>query len=1835
MNAPPGYRVVAELLSDTSSRLLRVAREEDGAPFLLKSLVADYPSPAELARIKHEYNLLRDLAVPGVCRTVGILDVEGRPAMLLEDFDGESLDHILARKKRFTMEEFFRIAIGLTDILGGIHGANIIHKALTPTNILLNATTHELRVVEFGQAVVASQEDASIARSAILEGKLSFMAPEQTGRMNRQIDHRSDYYSLGVILYRILCGQLPFESDDDLELLHALIALRPVAPVERVPELSQVVSDLVMRLLEKDADSRYQSAWGIRHDLEECRRRHDQFVHIAPFKLGRYDRSDRFRLVQRLYGRDEQLGQLMGAFDRVCQGSREMSLVSGPAGIGKTALVLELYKPITVRRGFFISGKFNQLQRNNPYSAVVEALRGLIREILAEDEATLETWRKRLLEALRQNGQIIIDVIPEVASIIGTQPPVPPLGPVESQNRFERVFADFMRVFCRASHPMTIFLDDLQWADSASLALAELLMTDEHTSHFLMIGAYRVSEVGEGHPLAQTRRKLKSQGCRIEEVVLGRLEFEHVAELIDDSLRTGLQRAEPLARLVVEKTDGNPFFIGMFLKAIHTDGLLGFDRQALEWRWDLDRIREASTTDNVGDLLAARLDRYAVETRRLLQLAACIGSQFSLRQLATISQKEQTIVAEALRQPLEEGLFVSLNEAYKVQELPAERGDERHLVRYRFAHDRIQQAAYRAGGEEDREAAHLQIGIHLLASTAPERLEECIFDIVNQLDAATSLLDEQDQRDQLAWLNLTAARRARAAAAFGVAYDYLRTGLDLLGDGAWRRDYSLALTMYVEATEAAYLATRYEDMDALAAVVLREAKHLLDKVKVYEIQIDAEKARYRLHGAINMALPVLKLLGVSLPSEPGLFDLALAMADTRMAMGRKSIESIAELPEMTEPIVLARMRLITTLSSAAFFVKPELLPIPIFRAVKYSVQYGNAPSSASIYAAHGLVLCVMGRIEQGYRFGELALRLQDEYLAGDHEARTHEAKTHFLVYCFISHWKSHLRTTIDPLRKAFQDGMEAGDNEYASFCALWTCLHTLFCGKELMDVAATFRAYADTVRGLKQTMAYQNYCMYQQAVDNLLGGAEDPCLLVGEFFDETAKLPKILETEDFTTLFLYHIVKLMMQFLFQNFEQAVEHARKAEEYVDGAGSFYTVPLLRFYASMAYLAVYARSSPERQRRISKTVQKNQKYLRLCARHAPMNHAHRYHLVEAERLRVLGNKNDAMEHYAEAAALAREHGYTHEEALAHELAARFHLANEAMEPARRKLREALLCYQRWGAEAKSGQLELRYWNIMHADMARPDPVGSRQLDLESVLEAARTISEEIVLDRLLERLMKVVVHTAGAQRGFLLLETDGKLYIEAACGENGDGVDVLLGEPFMDTRRLSTSIVNWVLRSGEDVVVSHPAMDDRFSKRHDPYLQTRRPKSVLCLRVMRKAELCALLYLENNLTGSAFSEHSVAVLHYLTAQIAIALENARMFSNLEQSELRFRELYDNIADSVVLVDGSDRIVVANPSFYGMVGIPRREAGELTFSRWIHPDDREEVARHLWEPLEAGAEVRNAAFRLVGAGGTPYQVECSGRVIQRDGGRNEYQLVIRDVTERNRLQEKVIQSLKDVQNARSGIILGLAKLAEYRDTDTGAHLERMREFARVLAIDLRRVPKYREHITDAYIEDIYFSSPLHDIGKVGIPDHILCKRGTLTPEEREHMERHAEIGGKVIRAVEERVGHQSFLRVAMQVAECHHEKWDGSGYPKGLAGEEIPLSARIVALADVYDALTSQRIYKPAFSHQKSREIILEDSGTHFDPEVVAAFLNQEEQFQQIRAEFHDDAGVLLPE
>ncbi|MGK7901433.1 MAG: AAA family ATPase, partial [Hormoscilla sp.] len=690
MIALPGYQTIAQIYESANSHLYRAIRSQDRQPVILKVLKQDYPTPGQLTRYKQEYSLVRGLNIPGVISAYDLQLVKNTLVMVLEDFGGESLQEIV-RKRQFPLSEFLAIAIRITEILGDIHAAQIVHKDINPANIVFNPTTGELKIIDFGIATILSRSNTTLKNPAVLEGTLAYMSPEQTGRMNRSLDYRTDFYSLGATFYQLLTNQLPFAATDAMELVHCHIARQPLPPHALNLDIPPCVSDIVMKLLAKTAEERYQSAWGIKADLELCLDQLQTRGNISEFPLGTQDISDKFQIPQKLYGRDLEVETLLQAFDRISQGKTEMMLVAGYSGIGKSALVHELYKPITRKRGYLISGKFDQFQRNLPYSAVVSAFGELMRQLLAESETELNHWCSRILAAVGPNGQVIIDVIPEVELIIGTQPAVQELGPTETKNRFNLVFGNFIRVFCQQHHPFVIFLDDLQWADDATLKLLALMMTDTDTNSLLLIVTYRDNEVSPTHPLMMTLEEIAKQGAIVNQINLRPLNLEEITQLIADTLPGDRDRVIPLAELVVRKTAGNPFFVNEFLLTLHQENLLTFDLQQRTWQWDIQKIEAVGITDNVVELMISKLQKLPDRTQQVLRWAACVGNQFDLDRLAIVQEKSAAETYEALLPAIQLGLIQPTSELETTDMMAVDA--PLLIVNYKFGHDRVQQAA--------------------------------------------------------------------------------------------------------------------------------------------------------------------------------------------------------------------------------------------------------------------------------------------------------------------------------------------------------------------------------------------------------------------------------------------------------------------------------------------------------------------------------------------------------------------------------------------------------------------------------------------------------------------------------------------------------------------------------------------------------------------------------------------------------------------------------------------------------------------------------------------------------------------------------------------------------------------------------------------------------------------------------------------------------------------------------------------------------------------------------------------------------------------------------------
>lgn len=1516
-----GIAVHSKIYESSNSLVYRGIRTQDEQAIVVKLLKQDYPSPQELTRYRQEYEITHSLNLEGVVKAYSQQNYQRTLFILLEDFGGESLEQWMQQQPSFcpmSLSTFLRLAIALVDILGSIHVNNIIHKDINTGNIVFNPCTGVVKIIDFGIATRFNRTNPTFKNPHGLEGTLAYLSPEQTGRINRSLDYRTDFYSLGITFYELLTGHLPFPTTDLLELIHCHIAKQPVPPHEVNANIPKPISDIILKLMAKNAEDRYQSAWGIKADFEICVHQLERSSQIDRIQLGLQDISAQFQIPQKLYGREAEIAALLTAFNRAAGGGAErgsiptsprplvspssaMMLVSGYAGIGKSALVQELYKPITAKRGYFISGKFDQFQHDIPYSAIAYALQQLVQQLLGEPDEQLQQWRSHLLEALGSNGQLIIDVIPEVELIIGKQLPVLEVGATEAQNRFNRVFQQFIRVFCSQEHPLVIFLDDLQWADSATLKLIELLLLGKQTQFLFLIGAYRGNEVNSTHPLAFTLERLRKQGAVLQEIILAPLTLESLSQLIAETLHQNTNTVRSLAKLVLSKTEGNPFFVGEFLRMLHSENLLTFDVALSSWQWNMAQIQAQNMTDNVVELLLLKLQKLPEGTQQMLRLAACIGAEFDLETLAIVGEQSPQSISLDLLEAIQAELIQPLSEL-----------DENLLVQeYQFLHDRVQQAAYALIDESQKQMVHLQIGRNLLEDTSPKRASERLFEIVDHLNHGIEFVSEQSERNEIARLNLLAGQKAKGAIAYSTAKTYLATGRKWLERFSWQIDYDLTLELYVHTTEVAYLCGDFEDVERWAAIVLQEVKAVLDSVKIYDIKIQTDIAQNQLLEAINTALQVLQQLGIGFPEQPSQSDIQLELDAIASLLGERSIESLSHLPEMVEPDKLEAMRILSRITTVAQIAAPSLMPLLASKQVSLSIQHGNASTSPVAYANFGLVLCgTLGNIESGYEFGQLALRL----LLQPH-TQVSKARTITIVNNFITPWKKHIKETLQQFLEGYQSGLETGDLEFAGYCAHCYCYHSYVVGKELVELERKMATYGEAIRQIKQELPLTWNQLYQQSVMNLIGRSANTSRLIGEIYDEEIELPQHKIVNNGFAIFNTYFNKLFLCYLFCEYDQAVENSNMAENYLIQMSATFAKAVYYFYDSLARLAIYSESNTKVQSEILKTVTVKQEEMKRWAYCAPMNYLHKYHLVEAEKARVLGHLSEAEELYEQAIWGAKDNEYLQEEALSYELAAKHYLARGREKFSQAYMKEARYCYERWGAMAKVNDLETRYPKFFPQSLdvtytsispaSSPSPIA---FDLTAVMKASQAISSEIELDRLLHSLMQILIENAGAQTGYLILESSGEWAIEAACGLNDSksscATRVLRSFPIAN--RLPESIIQYVIRSHESVILNDATREGNFI--HESYIQRNQTQSILCLPLLNQSKLVGVLYLENQLATGAFTPERSQVLHLLSTQAAIAIENAKLYSKLRASESRMAQFLEAIPVGISIVDAA---------------------------------------------------------------------------------------------------------------------------------------------------------------------------------------------------------------------------------------------------------------------------------------------------------------------------------------
>ena len=1489
-----GFQLRHKIYEGPRTLIFRGLREADLSAVVVKFYkVGDQHARTRLQR---QYSLLKRIAADGIVKTQSLESGSIGPAMVMTDSGGSSLEQLLARRKP-GLKRTISIGIRIAETLGHLHEQNLIHKGINPAHIIWNPKDNALELIGFsGTSELVHEVSPS---PDLPTGNLNYISPEQTGRMNRGLDYRSDFYSLGATLYKMATGRVLFPHESDsLSLAHAHLARTPTPPSRLDPDIPTALSDVIMKLLAKTAEERYQSVPGLIYDLKLCAKFLDEPEKAEGFILGSRDLNMRFRISEQLFGRMKNIQQLIKAFEETIEGKPGVVLVRGPSGIGKTTLVHEIYKPVTRARGYFIAGKFNRIEAQRPYTALVQALRSLFRQILTEPEERVMVWRERMTRALGVNGAVIMDLAPEIVHLIGEQEPVPDLPPGETENRFHLVIRDFFEALASQDHPLVMFLDDVQWAGEETLRLLSILA---QTSHLLLICSCRDEE---HQALTDVESVLASVGAEMTTISPAPLSLDDTTQMIAASLEVEPVDVLALADLLRLRSGGVPFHLKQYFGALHEKNLIRFDATRQTWSWDLEEIRAAGITENIADLMLERLQKLSEDTRELLCMGACMGNHFELALLELLSEKKPDELIPLLEKAIQQELILPKQDDWNLI------GEENtRNVGFRFFHDKVHQAAYDLLDETTRTKFHLELGNRLLARFQAN--EEHLFRMVNHLNQAHSLINDLETRETLARHNLEAADRALDTAAYRQALTWLEAGMRLLPEDTWQTHYRLTLDIYTKTARAAWLNGSWQTLEEVIADALAHGRTLQDKIDIYEIKFRSLWARNQLKEAVESGLEILEQMGQRFPKKPRPLHLRWELFKTRQAMRGRSVSGLLELPDVQDPMGLEQMRCLSIIGAATYATRPELFPLMICRIVRLSLKYGNCGWSAVAYTLYGSMLCVQkSSYDVGYRFAVMGRDLLEQL--GERRLMSRQC---YLFNVFVRHYCEPHRHALPDLWQGYQNGLEIGDFESAAIC--------LMAGSSFVN---------SSLFPLPEIAEKHRYCIRrsrQLGIDNIKYHAG--LLLLCDLRmmnrnpepDDTEDMPMVIseyarmfkKTRDIWALFFYLLEEVRYYYTMEAYTTAMTHADEAESYSRrfrrGAALGMSHILLTFYHSLTMLALYPFVGPKKRREFMKKTRTATKSFEKLSRSSKDNFRHRLNLLEAERLRVMGKHDQARALYDHAITDVKETGLIGEEALVYELTARFYQEQKNEEIARYFFQKAWFLYSQWGASAKLAQLRRRHPNIFRAETREehvdktPDQIlDMGHLDLETILEASQAIGGEIVLERLLTKMMKIVLKNAGAQRGCLLLRPENNWVIMAegltAPGhpdEEALEIRVMQAQPIPgpEERRqlLPRALIHYVERTREAVVLDNAAKQGLAAK--DPYVKRYQTRSALCMPLLHQSHLTGMLYLENNLADGSFTAHRVELLELLSSQMAISIENARFYSELEEKVgIRTREL-----------------------------------------------------------------------------------------------------------------------------------------------------------------------------------------------------------------------------------------------------------------------------------------------------------------------------------------------------
>lgn len=1496
-----GEKEARKIAEGRNSLIYYQVSSEFNQPVLFKVIREERNYYPYTTQILNEYELLREIDIKGVRKSFGQTTIQGNPAVILEYVEGHTLkDYIQQIAPPFI--ERLQVAIAICKTLEKVHQQHIIHKDVNSYNILINHN-REVQLIDFGLATKLSTKTEVQNVTNYIAGTLPYISPEQTGRVNHVVDQRSDLYSLGVVLYELFSGQLPFTMQDPMELVHAHLAVEPVPLAGVNRETPPVISEIVMKLLSKNMESRYQTAGGLLSDIIDCYGQIELKVNIEAFKIGRKDHPEKFLTPSKLYGRGKEVAALLDSIERIGR-HKEITLITGYSGTGKTSLIYEVYKPLTQKKGHFIHGKFEQFQKDIPYHALVQAFTYLVNLILSESEEKLKYWQDTIKGALGSEGKLLTDLIPNLELIIGQQKPLDKLGINEAQHRFDYTFLKFIKAIASEEHPLILFVDDLQWANSSSLYLLKKIISDEGINNFYFIGAYRDNEVDAAHPTALVINELK-QIVRINEIKLHELSRTHVKELISETLLLEQGEEDALAKIVYDKTAGNPFFVNQFLQSIYENKLISFQRNGIDssWKIDLQAMENMNFTDNVVEFMIRKIEMLPESEKEALKLGACIGDTFDLETLCFISSKNEREVEACLYHLVKEQYVSLLNENPDYVHLQSILGskDAYKNTRYKFAHDRIRQAAYAMVSKTQKSSLHLMIGEQMLRNIHLDKLNDQIFDIVFHLNNGAEREFSDELKHELITLNFQAANKAKASSAYQNALPHYERAISLLLTSKTIHDRELVIQLHIGAMECAYLTGNYQRMEQLGRQVFEFAHSIFEKLEAYRITIYALIAQNRYRDATNLGFEVLKELNVPFPTHPTKFQIVFSYLKTRLAIGNKKASHFKNLPPIKDHKALAIIETILSFASAAYHVTPELFPLVIMKMLRLSLKYGTSTNLISTYAGYGILLCgIAEKMDEGYAYGSESLKMLESFP----ETSQAKSRTKVIFTTFINHWKDHLNISLPLLLESYQDGLESGDQEFAAGSLFVHSYHSFLLGESIPTLLNRMKDFHRKIGQLNQK-SYELYSAIDcQAIVNLSRNTDNPAELTGSFFDEDSFLNGKEYQEmrkDKTALFHFHFFKMNLYYLSDNYEEA--HAQSEQlKALDAAMSTPFIPGHLFYDSLIGLALCKKTNSYAYKKTwIKRIEANQKKLKKWMKGAPMNFRHKFLIVEAGINHVFRKDQQKAEAlFSQSIVEAINNHYSNDLAVVYELAGDFYDALGNADKKAEHYAKAYSTYKRWGIAIKlkklasytgtrnnpldSGTILSTTFNELSGDLS--------MVDVSTIIKAASAISSEIKLKKLIHQLLQIVTQNAGAQCGVFILNEDNQLQVQAIIDDQGN-ITEPSREEAKTTQHYPERLIQFVKRTEKSLIIDDAQQDERFSD--DAYVKAHHCRSLMCFPIINQKKMTGFIFLENKLTTGVFNTRRIGILKLLSGQMAVSLENAMLYDSLEQKvEERTRAL-----------------------------------------------------------------------------------------------------------------------------------------------------------------------------------------------------------------------------------------------------------------------------------------------------------------------------------------------------